>query len=389
MATVASGSKFSVTDGNRHDLSSKCFNTHGPYQSVQLRTAEYIRILPTQVAAMSFQALPEPWAIALGSINSFSDDEIIHRFGRSYPDVDGKMIPELGGPIEIEAPPLRVPEPASSVGDLNRLPVETLCMILLGLDLHSLCRFTQVSRRARDLARSLPEYRQLTRPVPSVLRALVRTGMVGVHSLGDIYKQFNSTTCTSCGDTGGFLFLPTCDRCCNMCLNNNKDLWALSLKEAKHLFKLSPEDLSKMPRLLSLRGIYLWERTKRLNLVSFRDARYAAGHQHQPPWRLPTDDFKTRRSQNWGMASMPFPHLGSDGCLGRAYWCELCSRLRLAQTSALHRHYLVPLGTLRLSGTSMAELGRLYDGECLDWTREAFVQHVRSCEKNRYFMPMT
>ena len=153
---------------------------------------------------------------------------------------------------------IRVPEPTlnlvatckphcTTMGALDKLPVELIHAILYSLDLRSLSRLSQVSTGARVLVLSLPAYLDLLVHAPTAMAALGDTGYIEHCSLKKIHSTLCSDRCASCGSFGEFLFLPTCERCCRECLAQNSALWVTPRRLARKCFGLTP----KQARLLT------------------------------------------------------------------------------------------------------------------------------------------
>ncbi|KAK4044866.1 hypothetical protein C8A01DRAFT_42475 [Parachaetomium inaequale] len=111
---------------------------------------------------------------------------------------------------------LRAPFPSipiGGIGGLDRLPREIICEVLRYLDRASTLSFRQASRQARQIVSTLPEYRVATQHAMDAILALCKTGMAAHFTLGDIRAILNVENCPLCGEFGGFVFLPTLQRC--------------------------------------------------------------------------------------------------------------------------------------------------------------------------------
>ena len=171
-----------------------------------------------------------------------------------------------------------LPSFASSIGELDILPLEVLHASLLYLDLQSLSRFLRVSRQAKAVVESLPVYRDLLLSAGHVFTVLKRTGVISLHSAATLHTALRSEQCVSCLECyGPFLFLLSAERCCYTCMARNQSLWMIPLTIARECFHLRPRDLKKLPTLWSIPGTYSVEhsvsRKRAIRLTSVRAAK--------------------------------------------------------------------------------------------------------------------
>ncbi|KAK7403642.1 hypothetical protein QQX98_010607 [Neonectria punicea] len=121
--------------------------------------------------------------------------------------------------------------PDHGLGTLDVLPVELLSSISLMLDVSAGFRFSQVSRRARGVVASIPEYYHLGDHALQCLCALLRTD-IGQHvAVTTLHSALLSQDCQACGLFAGYLFLPTVTRCCFPCIESAKGLSAAPLEK--------------------------------------------------------------------------------------------------------------------------------------------------------------
>lgn len=123
-----------------------------------------------------------------------------------------------------------LPNRASSLGILDRLPAELLDEVLGRLDFQSAIRFSRVSFQGRDMLCSLPVFRDVIKHAPHALAALSQTKLLHLHSASELYNALRSERCVLCPEYGAYLFLPACQRCCWHCLRSNPLLW-VTLRE--------------------------------------------------------------------------------------------------------------------------------------------------------------
>ncbi|KAF5682612.1 f-box domain-containing protein [Fusarium circinatum] len=144
----------------------------------------------------------------------------------------------------------------SSLGILNRLPVELLHGTISELDFLTLTRFSRVSVQARNLLRSLPAYQDLMNHAPDALGALSQTKLLHLHSASKLHAALRTECCTTCREYGAYLFLPTCERCCWQCLRSNLTRRVISPAAAGRIFALSPKMVQQLPIMFSIPGTY-------------------------------------------------------------------------------------------------------------------------------------
>lgn len=116
-----------------------------------------------------------------------------------------------------------------SLGRLGALPYELIGSIFLSLDVWSTLRFSQVNRCTREIAASTYQYRQLGEHALECLRILLRTGLATHINLSTVYAALTTENCVFCGLFGGFVFLPTLQRCCFHCAERNPALEVVNI----------------------------------------------------------------------------------------------------------------------------------------------------------------
>ncbi|KAI1184139.1 F-box domain-containing protein [Nemania serpens] len=145
---------------------------------------------------------------------------------------------------------------ASSLGILDRLPVEVLHEVLRSLDFQSIIRFSRVSIRGMNILYSLPAYRDVIKHVPHALAALSQTKLLHLHSASELHNALRAERCATCPEYGVYLFLPTCERRCWQCLRSNPTRRVISPTATAKTFVLSPKMVQKLPAMFSISGIY-------------------------------------------------------------------------------------------------------------------------------------
>lgn len=180
----------------------------------------------------------------------------------------------------------------TSLGTLDKLPLEALQKILNNLDFQSLSRISQVSSRGRVIVESLPAYRELMHHAPDTLKALAMTKLIDAHSVGTLYAALQSRKCVSCNEFAAFLFLPRCERCCHTCLDSNQTFRVIPISRVTEAFNLTPSQLKGAPIMRLIPGDYgfgdhsddghwlMLVRRRRLRLVTVEAARQIALNVH-------------------------------------------------------------------------------------------------------------
>jgi hypothetical protein len=79
------------------------------------------------------------------------------------------------------------------------------------------------------------------------LTALQGAGLLHLHSADRIHRAILSSECVSCRGFGGFLFLPTCERVCFECLDQNHGLHMLEDWDAMKIFGLTRNHMGEIP----------------------------------------------------------------------------------------------------------------------------------------------
>lgn len=268
----------------------------------------------------------------------------------------------------------------SSIGILDRLPIELLFEALGELDFQSITRFARVSIRGRNMVRSFPAYRDLMNHASPALAALSQTKLIHLHSASDLRTALRTEGCATCPEYGVYLFLPTCERCCWECLRQNPMRRVISPTAAGRDFALSPKMVKQLPFMFSIPGTYRISRmpTQRsVKLCSMSAAKKLAMSIYGSTENLtqvvmcknpkrsrdrylqtvlsdrPCVDLLTVPDQGgigtdryFGMATIPFPSLTAPDVVEHGLWCKGCEwtyeRYRFQQLSAQVVANMVP-----------------------------------------------
>ncbi|KXT08083.1 hypothetical protein AC579_10448 [Pseudocercospora musae] len=311
----------------------------------------------------------------------------------------------------------------TSLGNLDKLPLELVHWILSMLDVQTLSRITRTCMRGIAVVESLLEYRDLVRYAPQAIAALGSTKLLHRYSAHALYTALRSASCWSCGDFGPFLFLPTCDRCCYECLSRNQSLWAIPCSEAQEAFDLCAASIKNLPLLHSLPGRYHVKHSvtskRRLQLVSVRAAKELAIKQGksveylkhyiqnrriaglpldkyyklrwllEAPLQAPGNSILFQPTQAnvpndkfCGMASVPFPSLSTGSRIENGLWCLGCEKA-CREWSPNRPH--AALSHLVASGVDVKRT--LYTMQHVARSEKEFVEHITKCAGAKEMLP--
>jgi hypothetical protein len=299
-----------------------------------------------------------------------------------------------------------------SLGTLDAFPAEILHMILNMLTVQDLSRLSRVSLQGNLIIKSLRSYRELVEHAPIVLVALIRTGLVSLHTVTDIYTSFRSANCCFCGEIGVHLWLPSCERCCTSCLGCNTTLRILSLDQTRRLFNVTRSQIAiSATSMHSIPGRYKSQKWfSRRKYIPATSAIQLAIKVHGSLDNLKNDQLNRHLSGklsysnymtaqallspssvpmipphctwNWnhmndmysGMASVLFPIMLEDETLETPVWCVACSRLSFSPMavalwndslkSYFPEHYPVQSALAQMRRTAR--------------TKSGFIDHVRT-----------
>jgi hypothetical protein len=88
--------------------------------------------------------------------------------------------------------------PTSSLGTLERLPIEVLNIILSNLDLLSYLQFRNVNRRARTYSNEHLEFQLVVKYGLDCLRNLVQVRLAKSSTIRELYYALTRENCTFC-----------------------------------------------------------------------------------------------------------------------------------------------------------------------------------------------
>jgi hypothetical protein len=159
-------------------------------------------------------------------------------------------------------------QPVSDLGYLDNLPYELKLSVLSYLDVESFLRFRQVNRRLRIMIHDMDQYRALVKHGSDALLAVFRTGMTSRIRFTDLYLALCTRDCYICGSFGGFLWIPTAQRCCFGCIEGSGSMNDMRIVDQQaydfgRWFQF--QDPGVVASLLAIPGTYGLVRTKYRN----------------------------------------------------------------------------------------------------------------------------
>ncbi|KAH7128834.1 hypothetical protein B0J11DRAFT_525926 [Dendryphion nanum] len=168
-------------------------------------------------------------------------------------------------------------EPTTSLGELDRLPLELINEICLQLDITSIFYLRQTNTRARHVINALHEYQIVTTHALNPFCALLRTRSASRVMLIDFYRLLCTQICSLCNTHfGDLVYLPTWLRCCSHCVRSgDPKVCTVTLANVKRVLHLSKKSLAKLPALTTLPGIYTMDerpRSSRITIVPTQSA---------------------------------------------------------------------------------------------------------------------
>ncbi|PGG96407.1 hypothetical protein AJ79_09602 [Helicocarpus griseus UAMH5409] len=138
----------------------------------------------------------------------------------------------------------------------NLLPTEITLEVLFNLDFGSLGNIRCLNKHFKCAVKSLPPYRLLKEHASHTIKVIFEKGVSSSVTVRQLWTEFNRPSCRACGSFGPFIFLPTVQRCCEECLqDNNANLQMISLKAVSVSFAIPTRIIKqKLPVVYSPAG---------------------------------------------------------------------------------------------------------------------------------------
>ncbi|PYH75149.1 F-box protein [Aspergillus vadensis CBS 113365] len=265
--------------------------------------------------------------------------------------------------------------PSTSLGRLEHLHLELIHEICLYLDIETLFRFRQVSRRAQQIVSTSRFYRETTTHALDALCALLRTKAASQFTLTELFTALCTRDCLLCNSSfGGFLFLPTLLRCCFSCVQKDRLPRLVPYADARWYISSKCKTASKTYRLLNslsilrtIPGIYSMQEVSskgRRQLVTMDDLVRVVGSR-------PTSDEEATWTAARSYANLPFmatttlPYL--DRASGRIEHGVCCTGCQVSLEEGLTKG-------MHFGADGLVLRDRVY-------SHEGFIGHFRECLK--------
>ena len=181
----------------------------------------------------------------------------------------------------------------SSLGRLDSVPTEIICMILGRVDLSSLMNLGATNTTLRCVINNWLPFREVMTGGADVLRALLATKAAVMFTVPQISTAIFTTRCELCGECGTFLQLVKLARCCFRCLANDRRLLSVPLSFAQVKMGFNPQLLSETPHLVTIPRATFWG-TQR-TMPSFHAVDYTSALRLVQPCPVRTVDTEVGR----------------------------------------------------------------------------------------------
>lgn len=236
------------------------------------------------------------------------------------------------------------PTEPSSLGLLGRLPNELLLDICQDFTVQTAVRFSKTCRHARALCTSIPRWFQLATHAQTAIGTLLATGLAGNFTMDALHAVLTgSGACEFCGedairfrrsqeahaaDFGAYLYLPTAERCCYMCIDGNQSRGEAGLIYLSSLARISgmsgKEIRTRVPTIAPMLGAYgitghNWPVRNRRRMVSIYHSQLimaAAGRSPHRDWYSPSTEDVCFAATTY------FPYLNIGGSAGASHGKE-------------------------------------------------------------------
>lgn len=146
----------------------------------------------------------------------------------------------------------------SSIGALEKLPIELLQDTMLRLDVATVIKLSQTSRWARTVLDALPAFHNMAKHGIDALCALLRSGLGPTVTLEEFYQALCTRNCTLCGSCfAGFVTLMPFTRCCYNCIMDQPEVGLVGAYALKGIISsASYAAVNSLPTFYSFEGYY-------------------------------------------------------------------------------------------------------------------------------------
>lgn len=172
--------------------------------------------------------------------------------------------------------------PDACLGNLSALPVEILHLILEHSDLQSLSTWRCVNRYWLSVVESLPAYKFIQEYASKAFRGSLLIKSASFITCSHFYNTILRSICEICGAMAPYIYLVTCMRVCEMCVEGCIDLFPLPVYHATCLFGLGKTAMHSLPHMMPWQGLDENKRRETRNdlLVDYRSALNAGLRRH-------------------------------------------------------------------------------------------------------------
>jgi hypothetical protein len=249
-----------------------------------------------------------------------------------------------GVKAQLPGPPAPNPKLQMSSMPLDKLPLEVQCMILSRVDYLDLKHLKMVNHAAQALVYTIPEYVRTVTAAPEILPVLAFTKLESSFDLKTVHQLLVSSECAFCHRFGGFVFLPSLQRCCQYCVEYHPDTKPIARYMA-HAYEIPGKALDKLPRMQGPSGYFGEPARPRTNpydghLLMSRGLTRQAGKNKMPGYVIEKRSGKS--PDQWAKAwqrymvvlPMPFLNVGT-GEIHHGLQCKGCA---LSPECQEHRH---------------------------------------------------
>ncbi|KAK0701559.1 hypothetical protein B0T21DRAFT_114811 [Apiosordaria backusii] len=245
--------------------------------------------------------------------------------------------------------------PKTSLGLLDRFPLELICEVMRHVDITSLLQLMRTNRRAWNLVTELPDCRFATTFGSQVLVTLITTKLASHFTIKDINIALRTERC-QCEAFASFVFLLTLEKCCFHCLKHRN---RFNIRAFKRDIVIDKGVRLPKLRMLSWVQHYPWQKTDE------RQWLWLPGAHDSPP------ESQTR-GVGPGMAATTMPYVNYQNATEpRVSYGVSCSGCRLAVNK---------YGTDGLEGHEARKLQySLVNLRSRVYSFDAFLDHFKWC----------
>lgn len=179
-----------------------------------------------------------------------SDDEILYHLTSRRPPYEENLIFYPG--FKPVAGLSQLSPRQSFAGELDILPLELLQEIFSSLDFQSLRELRRANSRLKGLVDAYPPWRYMNQHASKTLRALIDNRLITQIDAGQLYAALRSDRCVCCDKYGPLLFLPTCQRSCLNCHDDDARLRVITVSAAAVCFGLKKDQIKLLPMMLAM-----------------------------------------------------------------------------------------------------------------------------------------